>query len=125
MKIFSMTFFLAFVALALAGNWTNFVNHIDIVFLTVLVMNAIAIILGYSAASLFRLPEADRRAVSLEVGIQNSGLGLILIFNFFGGLGGMAIIAGWWGIWHIITGYAMGYIWSRLETNGGNIAKLA
>jgi len=121
MKIFSMVFFLAFVAVALAGNWTNFVNHIDIVFLTVLVMNAVAITLGYTAASLSRLPEADRRAVALEVGIQNSGLGLILIFNFFGGLGGMAIIAGWWGIWHIITGYAIGYIWSRSGANGGNI----
>ncbi|MFT5193806.1 MAG: BASS family bile acid:Na+ symporter [Cellvibrionaceae bacterium] len=125
MKIFSMTFFLAFVALALAGNWSNFVNHVDVIFLAVLIMNGIALALGYSAASLFRLPEADRRAVALEVGIQNSGLGLILIFNFFGGLGGMALIAGWWGIWHIITGYAMGYIWSRTNPNNGNIVGLA
>ncbi|MEM8859516.1 MAG: bile acid:sodium symporter family protein [Chloroflexota bacterium] len=121
MKIFSMVFFLAFVAVALAGNWQNFMDSINIVFLTVLLMNAFAIALGYFSATAFRLPESDRRAVALEVGIQNSGLGLILIFNFFGGLGGMAIIAGWWGIWHIITGYAMGYIWSRVNTNQDNI----
>ena len=48
--------------------------------------------------------EADRRAVALEVGIQNSGFGLALVFNFFGGLGGMAIVAAWWGIWHIVVG---------------------
>ncbi|MFK7805403.1 MAG: bile acid:sodium symporter family protein [Anaerolineae bacterium] len=125
MKIFSMTFFLAFVVLALAGNWSNFVNYVDVIFFTVLAMNALAITLGYTSASLLRLPEADRRAVALEVGIQNSGLGLILIFNFFGGLGGMALIAGWWGIWHILTGYAIGYIWSRAKPNNGNIDKIA
>ncbi len=121
MKTFSMIFFLAFVAVALAGNWENFMASIDIVFFAVLMMNAFAILLGYFSASLFQLPESDRRAVALEVGIQNSGLGLILIFNFFGGLGGMAIIAGWWGIWHIITGYAISYIWSRKTPDGDNI----
>ncbi len=121
MKTFSMIFFLVFVALALAGNWENFMDSISIVFFAVLLMNAFAILLGYFSASAFRLPESDRRAVALEVGIQNSGLGLILIFNFFGGLGGMAIIAGWWGIWHIITGYAMGYIWSRIEPDQDTI----
>ena len=125
MKTFSMVFFLAFVAVALAGNWENFMASIDIVFLSVLIMNALAIALGYFSATLFQLPETDRRAVALEVGIQNSGLGLILIFNFFGGLGGMAIIAGWWGIWHIITGYAIGYIWSRQSPNSDNIGHIA
>jgi len=47
------------------------------------------------------LPRDTRRTLALETGIQNSGLGLILIFNFFDGLGGMAIMAGWWGVWHI------------------------
>jgi BASS family bile acid:Na+ symporter len=54
------------------------------------------------------LPERDRRAVSIEVGIQNSALGLILIFNFFDGLGGMAIVTAWWGIWHIVSGLTRG-----------------
>ena len=125
MKTFSMIFFLVFVALALAGNWENFMGSISIVFFAVLLMNAFAILLGYFSATAFRLPESDRRAVALEVGIQNSGLGLILIFNFFGGLGGMAIIAGWWGIWHIITGYAIGYIWSRVDPNGDTIGHLS
>ena len=38
---------------------------------------------------------------------------MILVFNFFDGLGGMAIVAGWWGIWHIISGLAMAFIFSR------------
>ena len=46
-----------------------------------------------------------------EVGIQNSALGLILIFNFFGGLGGMAIVTAWWGIWHIVSGLTVASLW--------------
>ena len=51
--------------------------------------------------------------MSIECGIQNSGLGLILIFNFFDGLGGMAIVAAWWGIWHIVAGLSLATLWSR------------
>lgn len=115
LKIFSMIFFLAFVVIALAGNWANFVNYINLVFVTVLLQNGLALAIGYFGARWAALPEADRRAVAIEVGIQNSGLGLILIFNFFGGLGGMAIIAAWWGIWHIVTGYSLGLYWGRRE----------
>jgi len=64
------------------------------------------------------LPERDRRAVSIEVGIQNSALGLILIFNFFDGLGGMAIVTAWWGIWHIISGLTVSTIWSKKDPQG-------
>jgi BASS family bile acid:Na+ symporter len=35
------------------------------------------------------------------------------VFNFFGGLGGMAIIVAWWGIWHIIAGLITAFIFSR------------
>ena len=60
-----------------------------------------------------RLEKRDVRAVAIEVGIQNSALGLILIFDFFQGLGGMAIVAAWWGIWHIISGLSVSIFWSR------------
>ena len=66
----------------------------------------------------FRHGERDRRAVSIEVGIQNSALGLILIFNFFDGLGGMAIVTAWWGIWHIISGLTVSTIWSKRDPQG-------
>jgi BASS family bile acid:Na+ symporter len=64
---------------------------------------------------LTRLSEYDRRAITIETGIQNSGLGLVLIFAFFGGLGGMAVAAAFWGIWHAISGLALAAVWSRRE----------
>jgi BASS family bile acid:Na+ symporter len=41
----------------------------------------------------------------------------LLIFNFFDGLGGMALIAAWWGIWHIIMGFIIGWYWSIGKTS--------
>jgi len=112
-KIFSLVFFIGIVAAALAVNWQNFLNYVGLVFIGVLIHNALALNLGYWSGRLCRLPEPDNRAVSIEVGIQNSGLGLVLVFNFFNGLGGMAILVAWWGIWHIIAGLIAAFIFSR------------
>jgi len=112
-KIFSLLFFIGIVAAALGVNWQHFLRYVGLVFFGVLIHNAVALNLGYWSGRLFRLSEPDTRAVSVEVGIQNSGLGLVLVFNFFEGLGGMAILVAWWGIWHIIAGLITAFIFSR------------
>ena len=112
-KIFTLVFFMLIVAAALAANWKIFLDVIGLIILVVLIHNALALNIGYWSARAFRLPEHDSRAVAIEVGIQNSGLGLMLVFNFFGGLGGMAILVGWWGIWHIIAGLITAFIFTR------------
>lgn len=113
-KVFAFVVFLIFVAAALAANWQIFIQVIGMIVLIVALHNALALGLGYGTARLMRLPDRDVRAVTIEVGIQNSALGLVLIFTFFQGLGGMAIIAAWWGIWHIIAGLVVATVWSRL-----------
>jgi BASS family bile acid:Na+ symporter len=116
MKYFSLGFFLVFVLAALGANWQYFVRYVGMVVGVVLVHNASALVTGYGLAFLTGLPERDRRAVSIECGIQNSGLGLILIFNFFDGLGGMAVVAAWWGIWHIVAGLSLATFWSMRQS---------
>jgi BASS family bile acid:Na+ symporter len=112
-RVISFLIFILFVALALKANWEVFLHVIGLVVFVVLAHNALALTLGYVSGRIFGLPERDVRAVAIEVGIQNSALGLVLIFNFFAGLGGMAIIAAWWGIWHIISGLSVATFWSR------------
>ena len=119
LKRISIAIFAAFLLFALVGNWQYFVEYVRWVVLAVFLHNATALLSGYWTARALRLPERDCRAVSFEVGIQNSGLGLILIFTFFGGLGGMAIVAAWWGIWHIVAGLTLATWWSRREPGGG------
>lgn len=114
----SLAIFGLFVVGALAANWRHFVDWVGFVVFAVFLHNAVAIASGWAAARAAGLPERDRRAVAIEVGIQNSALGLILIFNFFGGLGGMAIVTAWWGIWHLIAGLTVATWWSRRDPGG-------
>ncbi|MCM3572440.1 bile acid:sodium symporter family protein [Mesobacillus subterraneus] len=124
MKRFSIIFFILFVLASLASNFTYFLDFVGMVAIVVFLHNLVAILLGYFSSRVAGLPEKDRRAIAIEVGIQNSGLGLILIFNFFDGLGGMAIVAAWWAIWHIVSGLSLATFWSKREPettaiNGG------
>ena len=112
-KIFSLVFFIIIVMGALGANWANFIHYVGIVMLAVFLHNFLALNIGYWSGRAARLPIRDCRAVCIEVGIQNSALGLVLVFNFFDGLGGMAILVAWWGVWHIIAGLTTAFIFSR------------
>lgn len=114
-KVASIVIFGGYIVGAVAINWEHFVKYVHLVFLIVLIHNALALTTGYSIASLFKRNKKDIRTITIETGIQNSGLALVLIFNpkLFNALGGMAFIAALWGIWHIISGLGMATWWSR------------
>lgn len=114
----SIIIFIAFVIILLSANFDHFVRFIHLVFIIVLIHNGLALATGYYSATLFKLPVIDIRTVTIETGIQNSGLALVLMFNpkIFPPeleLGGMTIIAAWWGVWHIISGLAISTIWAK------------
>ncbi|MDH5371340.1 MAG: bile acid:sodium symporter family protein [Acidimicrobiia bacterium] len=113
MKIFSLGAFGLFIVGALAANWQQFLDNVGAVAIAVFLHNGFAILIGYWTARGLRSPVYDARAIGIEVGIQNSALGLILVFSFFDGLGGMAIVAAWWGVWHLISGLTVSTWWSR------------
>ena len=108
-----MLIFIGFVVFAFRANYHIFLEVIQYVILLVLIHHTTALTGGYQIARLMRLDVPTRRSIAIETSIQNSGLGLILIFNFFDGLGGMAILAAWWSIWHILVGLSISYFWSR------------
>ncbi len=116
-KKLSILAFVAIVVFAFAKNFHHFMLYVKYVFFLVLIHNALALTTGYSFGKIFRLPFKDKKTLAIETGIQNSGLALVLIFNpkIFPPqleLGGMAIIAAWWGIWHIISGLSLASVWS-------------
>ncbi|TYL45720.1 bile acid:sodium symporter family protein [Nocardioides sp. BGMRC 2183] len=101
----------AVIVIGVTNNWSIFVTYIGIVLVAVFLHDALALGLGYSIARLTRLPATSVRAMTFEVGIRNAGLGLLLVFTYFDGLGGMALVAAWWGIWDIIAGLAVAQVW--------------
>lgn len=109
----SLLFFFGLIGLALWKDRDVFAAYVGAVFGIVLLHNLIALGTGFGTARLLRLSRKDVRTITLETGIQNSGLGLLLIFTFFDGLGGMALVAAFWGIWHLVSGLLVAGIWSR------------
>lgn len=114
----ALVIFFAILVLALFGNGQNIVNYLGYAFAIVLVHNAIGLGTGYWFGRLYRLPERDSRTLAFETGVHNTALGLLLIFRFFNGLGGMALIAAWWGIWDLVTGIGLALWWRREPKQG-------
>lgn len=113
LKPFSILVFGLIVVIAFSNNIDVFNNYIEHVLLIGILHNILAILLGFMVAKLFKLSFFNQKTLAIETGIQNSGLGLLLIFTFFNGLGGMAILAAFWGIWHIISGLTFALYWSN------------
>lgn len=117
MKWFSIIFFFAIVIGAVMQNFTYFKLFAGLIAGMVLLHNFLAFFTGWSFATAMRVKPKERRTITIETGIQNSGLALVLIVNphLFDGLGGMAFIAAFWGIWHIVSGMIVGGIWSFIK----------
>ena len=62
-----------------------------------------------------RADKLTRRALVFEVGIQNSGLAIVILLGQFEGLGGAAAIAVTWGVWHLIAGGALVGVMRRYD----------
>ena len=113
LKPLSIIVFIAIVCIAFYKNLDVFMGYVKHVIGIGITHNIIALLLGFLVAKLFGLSLKNQKTIMIETGIQNSGLGLLLIFSFFDGLGGMAIIAAFWGVWHIISGLVLSLYWSR------------
>ena len=113
LRILSFLTLIGFIVGAIAGNWRYFLDYVGLVLLVVALHDALAFCLGWTVARAARLSDYDSRAMSIEVGIRNAGLGLGIIFSFFDGLGGMAVVAGVWGFWDIIAGLLLAAWWAR------------
>jgi len=118
----SLAFFVGMIVIMFMNNVDIFLKYIFFIFIIVLIHNALGLITGYSIASVFKLSDANRRTLTIETGIHNSGLGLLLLFNpkIFPHnmeIGGMIFVVAWWGIWHIVSGLSLAIYWHNKELN--------
>lgn len=127
MQYLSVAFFILMVVLTFGNNIDAFMKCIRYIFLIVFVHNLLALGIGFGTGTLFKVPYKDRLTITIETGIQNSGLGLVLLFNtaifdpvIWANNGGMVVITAWWGVWHIVSGLTLAYAWrirGRKEAN--------
>ena len=120
-QVLSILLFIGMVLVSFSQNWQIFLDNIIYVFFIVMLHNACALATGFVGAKLAKLPQKDCRSLTVEIGIQNSGLGLVLLFNpvifppeiWHQHYGGMLLVTAWWGIWHIVSGLTVAYLFRR------------
>lgn len=120
-QMLSILLFIGMVIVSFSQNFQIFITHLFYVVIIVLIHNAAALATGYFGGKLAKLPVRDCRSLTVEIGIQNSGLGLVLLFNpaifppeiWHNHYGGMLFITAWWGIWHIVSGLTVATLFRR------------
>lgn len=110
-KSVALLIFIGLLAGAFISNRKIFIQYLPGIFWLVFFQNILAFFTGYVFSKLFCLPETHCRSISIETGIHNSGLGLLLAVTFFPNSGGIALLAAWWGIWHIVSGMSLAGFW--------------
>ncbi|MCK9292333.1 MAG: bile acid:sodium symporter family protein [Bacteroidales bacterium] len=116
-RFISIFLYMTFIVGALVANAQFIPGVILALGLVVFLLNVQTLSTGYLVGTVFRVSRADRRTLSIETGIQNSGLALVLIFNpkLFNANGGMAFMAAWWGIWQMVSGIVLALIWAKIK----------
>lgn len=115
LQMLSFLFLVLFIAGATLSNARYLTVFLQSALPFVVLHNLIAIGIGWGVARVLRLSDYDTRALTVEVSMHNSGLGLALILNQFDGLGGAALVAAGWGVWHLISGWALAAWWKRRD----------
>lgn len=113
LKPVSILILLIFIAGAFYDNLTIFLTYIHHAFYLVVLLNTLLYVVGFQVAKFLKLSYDNQKTLSIETGIQNSGLGLLLVFLFFSNLGGMALVVAFWSVWDIFSGLVLAYFWSR------------
>lgn len=106
LKYLSVLILFVFIAVAVIRNYEHFITHFWLLFAAVLMHNALALSIGYLSSDAAGLSIADKKAITLEVGMQNSSLAIAIVFTQFNAEYGMALISAFWGTWHIVSGLA-------------------
>lgn len=78
--------------------------------------NTAAFAIGAVTGMLLRTTRDTRRALIFELGIQNSGLAIVLLLAQFQGLGGAAAVAAVWSLWHLVAGGILVSIMRRRDS---------
>ncbi|USK58022.1 bile acid:sodium symporter family protein [Peribacillus asahii] len=109
--LISVVAIIIIVSAVVAGNAHSLATAGFLVFIAVMLHNAFGLLLGYFTALALKLDESNRRAISIEVGMQNSGLGVALATAHFGPLAALPSVLG--AVWHNISGPIIATYWSK------------
>ena len=112
MPLVSVIAIVAIVAAIIGGSKAAILQSGLLILAVVILHNGLGYLLGFTAARFFKLPYADSKAIAIEVGMQNSGLGVALAAVHFAASPITAVPSAIFSLWHNICGPALATYWA-------------
>ncbi|MBO8209476.1 bile acid:sodium symporter family protein [Acinetobacter nosocomialis] len=112
MPLVSVIAIVAIVAAIIGGSKAAIFQSGLLILAVVILHNGLGYLLGFTAARFFKLPYADSKAIAVEVGMQNSGLGVALAAVHFAASPITAVPSAIFSLWHNISGPALATYWA-------------
>jgi BASS family bile acid:Na+ symporter len=112
MPLISVVAIVAIVAAIIAGSKGQILQYGLLILAVVILHNGLGYLIGFWVSQLFQLPDADSKAVAIEVGMQNSGLGVALAAVHFAASPVTAVPSAIFSLWHNISGPALATYWA-------------
>ncbi|CAH0142072.1 bile acid:sodium symporter family protein [Peribacillus simplex] len=119
LPLISVAAIITIVSAVVSGNATSIAASGFLIFTAVMLHNGFGLLFGYLAAKVLGLDEVNRRAISIEVGMQNSGLGVALATAHFGPLAALPSVLA--AAWHNISGPILATYWSKKSADDSSI----
>lgn len=115
MPMVSVIAIVLIVAAIIAGSKMQILQSGLLILAVVILHNGLGYFIGYWAAKLLQLNQADAKAVSIEVGMQNSGLGVALAAVHFAATPITALPSAIFSLWHNISGPILASYWATRD----------
>ena len=120
LPLVSVVAIVAIVAAVVAGNQARIATSGLMIFAVVVLHNGLGLLLGYWLGKLTGMSVYKRKALSIEVGMQNSGLGVALATAHFSPLA--AVPSAIFSVWHNISGPIAATLLQRFRNADGTLA---
>lgn len=115
LPLVSVVAIVAIVAAVVSANQQKIMETGLLILLVVILHNSLGLLLGFLLARMLKLDFADQKAISIEVGMQNSGLGASLAAAHFSPLA--AVPSAIFSVWHNISGPMLATWWGKKAAN--------
>lgn len=103
------------VAAVVSHNAEKILSTGIIVFVIVILHNLLGYACGYGVGMLMKAPLAKKKAMSIEVGMQNSGLATSLAGTAFPDLAMATVPGAIFSVWHNISGAILANVFNRMK----------
>ncbi len=115
LPLISVTAITLIVAAVVSHNSANILETGAVVFVVVILHNILGYVVGFVLGIVLKLPMPRKKALAIEIGMQNSGLATSLAGTAFSNLAMATVPGAIFSVWHNISGAILANIFRRIN----------